>query len=241
LSRRRTKKQQKVLEEGLMGLLGLVAVTSYLLTKSLLVTGISIGGAIILIISIVVYQNNKQKEMLRNSGIKDIDSMDGIQFEYYLKELYLSKGYEVEVTSASGDYGADLLLNDGAKKVVVQAKRYSKDVGIKAVQEVIGAKSYYTAQEAWVVSNSYFTKAAKALAQKSNVLLVDRDELIDSIPTINPTSKKPSPLQPMKTVPCNHDSTCSKCGSPMILKNGKRGEFLGCSSFPKCRNTKNVG
>ncbi|MCL6573586.1 MAG: restriction endonuclease, partial [Bacillus sp. (in: Bacteria)] len=146
-----------------------------------------------------------------------------------------------EVTKASGDYGADLLLTKGAKKVVVQAKRYSKDVGIKAVQEVIGAKSYYTAQDAWVVSNSYFTKAAKALAQKSNVLLVDRDELIDSILTINSTSKKPSQIQPMKTVPRNHDSTCSKCGSPMILKNGKRGQFLGCSGFPTCRNTKNVG
>jgi restriction system protein len=144
LSRRRTKKQQKVLEEGLMGLLGLVAVTSYLQTKSWLVTGISIGIAIILIIAIVVYQNNKQKERLRNSGIADIDSMDGIQFEYYLKELYLSKGYEAEVTKAIGDYGADLLLTNGGKKVVVQAKRYSKDVGIKAVQEVIGAKSYYT-------------------------------------------------------------------------------------------------
>ena len=65
------------------------------------------------------------------------------------------------------------MLNKDGKKIVVQAKRYSKDVGIKAVQEVIGAKSYYNADEAWVVSNRYFTKAAKDLAQKGNVLLVD--------------------------------------------------------------------
>jgi DNA topoisomerase-1 len=31
---------------------------------------------------------------------------------------------------------------------------------------------------------------------------------------------------------------CDKCGSPMILRDSKRGPFLGCSSFPKCRNTK---
>jgi hypothetical protein len=61
LSRRRTKKQQKVLEESLMGLLGLVAVTSYLQTKSWLVTGISIGIAIILIITIVNYKKTNKK------------------------------------------------------------------------------------------------------------------------------------------------------------------------------------
>jgi DNA topoisomerase-1 len=31
---------------------------------------------------------------------------------------------------------------------------------------------------------------------------------------------------------------CEKCGSPMILRDSKRGPFLGCSSFPKCRSTK---
>jgi restriction system protein len=78
------------------------------------------------------------------------------------------------------------LLHKDGKKIVVQAKRYSKDVGIKAVQEVMGAKSYYQADEAWGVSNSYFTKAAKELAQKGNVLLVDRDTLIDFILVLNP-------------------------------------------------------
>jgi len=31
---------------------------------------------------------------------------------------------------------------------------------------------------------------------------------------------------------------CEKCGSPMIIKAGKRGEFLACSGYPKCRNAK---
>lgn len=76
---------------------------------------------------------------MRNSGIEEIDAMDGIQFEHYLKELYLSRGYATEVTRASGDFGGDLLLSKNGKKMVIQAKRHSKDVGIKAVQEVIGA------------------------------------------------------------------------------------------------------
>ena len=33
---------------------------------------------------------------------------------------------------------------------------------------------------------------------------------------------------------------CNKCGSPFWLRAGKRGRFLACSGFPKCRNIKPV-
>ena len=32
--------------------------------------------------------------------------------------------------------------------------------------------------------------------------------------------------------------TCEKCSQPMIIKNSKRGEFLACAGYPKCKNTK---
>ncbi|MDD2523701.1 MAG: type I DNA topoisomerase [Endomicrobiaceae bacterium] len=32
------------------------------------------------------------------------------------------------------------------------------------------------------------------------------------------------------------DIKCEKCGSPMLKRIGKRGPFLACSAFPKCRN-----
>ena len=28
---------------------------------------------------------------------------------------------------------------------------------------------------------------------------------------------------------------CPRCGAPLVLKNGKYGEFWGCSNFPKCK------
>jgi DNA topoisomerase-1 len=33
---------------------------------------------------------------------------------------------------------------------------------------------------------------------------------------------------------------CPKCGSPMIKRNGPRGEFWGCATFPKCKGTRNL-
>jgi len=35
------------------------------------------------------------------------------------------------------------------------------------------------------------------------------------------------------------DLTCEKCGKGMIIKWGRRGEFLACSGYPECRNTMN--
>ena len=39
-----------------------------------------------------------------------------------------------------------------------------------------------------------------------------------------------------------HGSTlCSKCGSPMSVRKTKTGDqFLGCSGYPKCKNTINL-
>lgn len=36
------------------------------------------------------------------------------------------------------------------------------------------------------------------------------------------------------------DKDCPRCGSKMILRKGKRGQFYGCSKFPYCRGTKAV-
>ncbi|MFW6286755.1 MAG: type I DNA topoisomerase [Candidatus Sumerlaeota bacterium] len=36
------------------------------------------------------------------------------------------------------------------------------------------------------------------------------------------------------------DEVCEKCGSPMAVKNSRRGPFLACTGFPKCRNAKNI-
>ncbi len=35
------------------------------------------------------------------------------------------------------------------------------------------------------------------------------------------------------------DLVCGKCGSPMVIKWGRNGEFLACSTYPECENTKN--
>jgi len=37
------------------------------------------------------------------------------------------------------------------------------------------------------------------------------------------------------------DENCPLCGSPMVVKEGKFGEFLACSRYPECKGTKPLG
>lgn len=109
--------------------------------------------------------------------LKKIDKMKGVEFEEYLKKQFEKRGYKVELTPVSGYFGGDLLLKKRRYTCVVQAKRYRSSVGVHAVQEVIGAVAYYEVDEAMVITNSYYTKSARQLAEKNNVILWDRDDL----------------------------------------------------------------
>jgi restriction system protein len=140
---------------------------------------------LIILFSILAFLLHLKNEMeykreLEQSGLEEIDQMNGNQFEHYLESLCKKYGYKVELTKSSNDYGADLILY-GNSKIVVQAKRYGRKVGIKAVQEVNSARSYYNADEAWVITNNIFSSQAIKLAETTDVRLIDRDELTDII------------------------------------------------------------
>jgi DNA topoisomerase-1 len=36
------------------------------------------------------------------------------------------------------------------------------------------------------------------------------------------------------------DEVCEKCGSAMVLKRGRFGQFLACSAYPECKNTRRI-
>lgn len=112
-----------------------------------------------------------------NVTLQQVDRMDGVQFEQFLGLLLSRMGYQAEMTKTSGDFGCDLFVRQGNKRIVVQAKRYSKTVGVSAVQEIVSSKPMYNATEAWVITNAKFTKAAMTLAQANGVYLYDRTAL----------------------------------------------------------------
>ncbi len=121
------------------------------------------------------------RRRLAASGIENIDRMDGKTFEQCLATLFAQQGYHVIQTPYRGDWGADLVLLKDGVHTVVQAKRYQKSVGVRAVQEAVAAKAKYHCREAMVVTNSTFTRQAIELAQANWVILWDREKLINQL------------------------------------------------------------
>lgn len=115
--------------------------------------------------------------------LENIDfNIDGYEFEKLAKDLLKCDGFsDVEVTSLSGDYGADVIAYKDDIKYAIQCKKYSQLVGVKAVQEVIASKNIYNCHVAVVLTNNYFTPQARKLATLNNVLLWDRNKLEELI------------------------------------------------------------
>lgn len=157
-----------------------------------------------------------------------VDKLTGEEFEEYLFNLFKNLGYEVELTPASNDYGADLILTKGNEKIVVQAKRYSAPVGISAVQEVIGAKNYYKANKCMVVTNNYFTPNAIELAKSNDVELWDRDILIKMI-TLSLNHKQEENLEEIisfKDILNSEEYKNINSNVPLILGKTELGELM---------------
>jgi len=166
----------------------------------------------------------QRKKRLAASGIADIDTMDGKAFEEYLEVLFGKLGYKVERTRYVGDYGADLITRKDGVKTVIQAKRYGKAVGIKAVQEAVAAKGMYDCSEAMVVTNSTFTRAAAELARANRVVLWDRDRLVETLLSVRGETgamqqvpQPPAPQPPAAELPLPNPlarvaPTCAICG-----------------------------
>ena len=142
-------------------------VPSLVATAALLVL-IAVAGIVIRI---------HRDRVFHGATLRSIDAMNGTQFEEFLAVLFVHLGYRVQHVGMSHDFGADLVLTSSRKLIVVQAKRYSGNVGIGAVQEALGAVQYYHGTRGMVVASSGFTESARELAARSGIELWDRQRL----------------------------------------------------------------
>ena len=107
-----------------------------------------------------------------------IDAMTGLDFEKFVSGLFRKKGYKTEVTKGSGDFGIDVIADNGIVRIGIQTKCYSGSVGNDAVQQAAAGCLYYGLDKAMVVTNNYFTAAAIQQAKASKVTLWNRDDLV---------------------------------------------------------------
>lgn len=106
------------------------------------------------------------------------DTLSGSEFEQFSAVLLQKNGYsDVKVLGGSGDQGVDITAKKNGISYAIQCKCYSGNLGNTPVQEVNAGRQFYGCHVGVVLTNRYFTAGAKELAEKTGVLLWDRDAL----------------------------------------------------------------
>lgn len=106
------------------------------------------------------------------------DSMDGHTFEQFCAKILTKNGFsDVTVTKGSGDQGIDILASKDFVRYGIQCKCYHSNIGNKAIQEAFTGANFYHCHLAVVLTNRDFTSAARELAEKSGVILWNREYL----------------------------------------------------------------
>ncbi len=118
-----------------------------------------------------------RQQKSRSTPQGELSSLSGVEFETYVARILRAARFDVTGTPMTGDQGADLIAKKGTRTIVIQAKRFRGSVGNHAVQEVVGAVKFYGGTEGLVVTNSTFTRSARALAQKNDIRLIDGAQL----------------------------------------------------------------
>ena len=140
---------------------------------NLMVVAIVIGVIIFISMVCTIY-----RKLHRKYTLKQLDKMDGHQFEYACADILKANGYKhVKVTRGSGDFGVDVIAEKDKVRYAIQCKRYNHKLDNTPIQEVVGGLAYYQCDKGAVITNQYFTEPAKQLAQVNDIKLLDRDTL----------------------------------------------------------------
>lgn len=111
------------------------------------------------------------------AGENPIDAMSGTEFEDYIARIARSCGAPVIMTSATGDWGVDLVVGRRPDRLAVQCKRLNRPVGTSAVQEVVAGAAMQDCTHTMVVTNNEFTPAARKLAERHACILVSGTDI----------------------------------------------------------------
>jgi restriction system protein len=206
--------------------------------------------------AISAFRRHQRQSLLANvaSG-KAADVLDGIswqEFELLVGEAFRLQGYQVTESGGGGaDGGVDLVLRKGGEKFLVQCKQWKAfTVGVTVIRELYGVMAANGATGGFVVTSGRFTDEAKAFAGGRNVTLMDGPILFGLIKKAQASrpAGKAEQVVPPTLVPTRAPTapSCPQCAKPMVQRTAKRGGtagslFWGCSAYPACRGTRQIG
>lgn len=171
-------------------------------------------------------------------SLEVLDRMEWKRFEDLCCEFYREKGIRAETTRLGADGGVDVrLFQDDADPArvtaIVQCKAHSRQVGVKPVRELRGVMAHQKVEKAFFMAPRGFTDEARAFAAENRITLLDGKLFLAMLQRLPAESGQR--LLEFATAGDWTTPTCPTCGGRMSAREGKRGAFWGCTSYPQCR------
>lgn len=170
-----------------------------------------------------------------------LSDMSWQEFEQLVGEGFRRQGYSIAETGGGGaDGGVDLVLTKGSEKTLVQCKQWrAQRVGVNIVRELYGVMAARHAAAGIIVTAGEFTPDAIEFARGRNVRLIAGRELHRLL-------RETGVPIPVARARDSTPPSCPRCGASMIQRVARRGanagyEFWGCSQYPSCRGTLDLG
>ena len=105
------------------------------------------------------------------------DTIEPLKYEHYCAAQFSKFGWKAKVTQGSSDQGVDVIVSKNGFTIVAQCKKYKKQVGNKAVQEIVAGVKHYRARKGIVIAPNGFTNSAIRLAESNNIDLIHHSEI----------------------------------------------------------------
>lgn len=162
------------------------------------------------------------------------------RFEDLCCEFYREKGVRAETTKLGADGGVDIRLyqddaNPSHCTAIVQCKAWSQATGIKPIRELRGVMAHENIEKAFFMAPSGFTDEARTFAAQNRITLIDGKLFLAMLQRLPEEAQ--TRLLRFATVGDWTTPTCPGCGEKMTARDGSRGHFWGCITYPRCRTT----
>ncbi len=180
-----------------------------------------------------------EKSLTARELTDQMRGIDWFQFEQLIDLIYRKRGYVVSRRGgANPDGGIDLVIEQEGAKTAVQCKHWkTRDVGVKAVREFLGALTDLDQAKGLMLTLGGYTAEAKRLADKHGIEILNETDLAEMLEATD-SRFDPAVLEIL------HDKRklCPKCEQEMVVRTAGKGpgagkQFWGCSGYPRCRFT----
>lgn len=191
-----------------------------------------IGALVFVVMAEKIRLKRGAKWLSDRELLNELRQLTPDEFEKYIANLFSSLGYQTNVSGSPYDQGIDIIAEKNGLKYYIQCKKYiTSSVGVHDVRDFYGAIADHLSQaKGYFITTNTFTLEAEKFAEDKPIELIDGFKLIQYIKL---AKKKTEKINTATKI-------CPRCGNKLVVRNGKYGQFLGCSNYPKCTYTEKI-